>query len=79
VILRLLEVLACPGASDPGWIDEGRMPAGADRADHLDYTLWVNRSQPVNAYAMKAPRNDDGSVRIEKILPNVTPTIRLER
>lgn len=33
----------------------------------------------VNANAMKAPRNDDGSVRIERILPNVTPTIRLER
>lgn len=61
-----LTILLHPNTDDP-------------RADHLYYTLWVNRSQPVNAYAMKPPRNDDGSVRIEKILPNVTPTIRLER
>lgn len=48
------------------------------RADHLYYTLWVNRSQPVNAYAMKAPRDKDGNVAVEKILPNVTPSIKLE-
>lgn len=48
------------------------------RADHLYYTLWVNRSQPVNAYNMKAPRDKDGSVRVERILPNVTPSIKLE-
>jgi aromatic ring-cleaving dioxygenase len=48
------------------------------RADHLYYTLWVNRSQPVNAYSMKAPRDKDGKTRVEKILPNVTPTVRLE-
>lgn len=60
-----LTILLHPNSDDP-------------RADHLFYTLWVNRSQPVNAYAMKAPREQDGSVRIEKILPNVTPTIKLE-
>ncbi len=60
-----LTILLHPNTDDP-------------RADHLYYTLWVNRSQPVNAYGMKAPRDTDGSVRIEKILPNVTPTIRLE-
>jgi hypothetical protein len=48
------------------------------RADHLYYTLWVNRSRPVNAYAMKPPRDKDGRVRVEKILPNVTPTVKLE-
>jgi aromatic ring-cleaving dioxygenase len=48
------------------------------RADHLYYTLWVNRSQPVNAYNMKAPRDKDGNVLVEKILPNVTPSVKLE-
>lgn len=48
------------------------------RADHLYYTLWVNRSQPVNAYNMKSPLDENGKVQIEKILPNVTPTVKLE-
>jgi hypothetical protein len=48
------------------------------RADHLYYTLWVNRSQTVNAFGMKAPRGNDGKVLVEKILPNVTPTVKLE-
>lgn len=60
-----LTILLHPNTDDP-------------RADHLYYTLWVNRSQPVNAYGMKAPRDQDDKVRIEKILPNVTPTIKLE-
>ena len=34
-------------------------------------TLWVNRSQPVNAYNMKTPRDKDGIALVEKILPNV--------
>jgi hypothetical protein len=38
----------------------------------------VNRSQPVNAYGMKAPRDQEGKALIEKILPNVTPTVKLE-
>jgi hypothetical protein len=45
---------------------------------HLYYTLWVNRSQPVNVYNLKAPRDKDGKARIEKIFPNVTSTIRIE-
>lgn len=48
------------------------------RADHLYYTLWVNRSQPVNAYNMKTPRDKYGKALVEKILPNVTPTVKLE-
>ena len=42
------------------------------RADHLYYTLWVNRSQPVNAYAM--PKQ----AAVEKIFPNLKPTVKLE-
>jgi DOPA 4,5-dioxygenase len=60
-----LTILLHPNTDDP-------------RADHLYYTLWVNRSQPVNAYGMSAPRDKNGNVRIEKILPNVTPTVKLE-
>lgn len=60
-----LTVLVHPNTDDP-------------RADHLYYTLWVNRSQPVNAYEMKAPRDKSGSVRVEQIVPNVTPNVKLE-
>lgn len=42
------------------------------RADHLYYTLWVNRSQPVNAYGM--PKQ----AAVEKIFPNIKPTVKLE-
>lgn len=42
------------------------------RADHLYYTLWVNRSQPVNAYSMPA------KAAVEKIFPNTKPTVKLE-
>jgi aromatic ring-cleaving dioxygenase len=42
------------------------------RADHLYYTLWVNRSQPVNAYGM--PKQ----AAVEKIFPNTKPTVKLE-
>lgn len=54
-----LTILLHPNTSDP-------------RADHLYYTLWVNRSQPVNAYGMK------GQGTVEKIFPNTKPTIKLE-
>jgi hypothetical protein len=37
-----LTILLHPNTDDP-------------RADHLDFTLWLNRSQPVNAYGMKKP------------------------
>jgi len=42
------------------------------RADHLYYTLWVNRSQPVNAFGM--PKQ----AAVEKIFPNTKPIIKLE-
>jgi hypothetical protein len=35
-------------------------------ADHLYYTLWVNRSQPVNAYNMPTPRDKSGEALVEK-------------
>jgi len=47
------------------------------RADHLYYTLWVNRSQPVNAWDWK-PKGDPGAEPVEKILPNIRPTVKLE-
>ena len=54
-----LSILIHPNTNDP-------------RADHLYYALWVNRTQPVNAYAMpKGPVPND---QIEKIIPNITPT-----
>ena len=58
-----LTILLHPNTDDP-------------RADHLYYTLWVNRSQPVNAYSMRKPQ--EGSASIEKIFPNTKPTIKLE-
>jgi hypothetical protein len=42
---------------------------GDPRADHLYYTLWVNRSQPVNAYSMKAPRDKDGMCALKRSFP----------
>jgi len=47
------------------------------RADHLDYALWVNRSQPVNAYGMESnltpgKRND------LPVYPNTRPSVLIE-
>ena len=58
-----LTILLHPNTDDP-------------RADHLYYTLWVNRSQPVNAYGMKKP--GPGQPRVERIFPNTKPTVKLE-
>jgi aromatic ring-cleaving dioxygenase len=60
-----LTILLHPNTDDP-------------RADHLYYTLWVNRSLLVNAFNMPIPRDKDGKALIKKILPNVTPTVKLE-
>jgi aromatic ring-cleaving dioxygenase len=57
-----LTILLHPNTDDP-------------RADHLYYTLWVNRSQPVNAYSMRKP---EGISAVEKIFPNTKPTVKLE-
>jgi aromatic ring-cleaving dioxygenase len=59
-----LTILLHPNTDDP-------------RSDHLYYTLWVNRSQPVNAYAWKR-RGEGGAPPIEKILPNTKRTVKLE-
>ncbi len=60
-----LTILLHPNTEDP-------------RADHLHphYALWVNRSQPVNAYDMRKP--GPGEPPIEPIFPNTRPTLKLE-
>ncbi|MFY9341086.1 MAG: DOPA 4,5-dioxygenase family protein [Planctomycetota bacterium] len=58
-----LTILLHPNTEDP-------------RADHLHYALWVNRTQPVNAYGMKKP--GPGEPAIEQIYPNTRPTRKLE-
>ena len=47
------------------------------RADHLYYALWVNRSQPVNAFDW--PTLDQRKeLTIEQIFPNTQPRVSLE-
>jgi DOPA 4,5-dioxygenase len=58
-----LTILLHPNTEDP-------------RADHLYYALWVNRSQPVNAYDMRKP--GPGEPPVEQIYPNTKPTVKLE-
>lgn len=58
-----LTILLHPNTDDP-------------RADHLDYAMWINRSQPVNAYRMASHVEPH---EVEKILPNTRPTIVPER
>jgi aromatic ring-cleaving dioxygenase len=50
---------------------------GDPRSDHLYYALWVNRSQPVNAYAWRR-YVDGGGGDVDQINPNVIPTVPLE-
>jgi len=59
-----LTILLHPNSDDP-------------RADHLYYTLWVNRSQPVNAWDWKRP-GEPGAPEREKIYPNIVPSVALE-
>jgi aromatic ring-cleaving dioxygenase len=60
-----LTILLHPNTDDP-------------RADHLYYTLWVNRAQPVNAYGMKTPLDELGRPRVEQIYNNTRPSVPLE-
>ncbi|MET3710842.1 DOPA 4,5-dioxygenase [Sphingomonas trueperi] len=59
-----LTILLHPNTDDP-------------RADHLYYTLWVNRSQPVNAFNWKKA-GELGAEPVERIYPNIRPTPPLE-
>jgi aromatic ring-cleaving dioxygenase len=61
-----LTILIHPNTDDP-------------RADHLYYALWVNRSQPVNAYGMKKPDVAAGEPAIEQTYPNTRPSIAIEK
>jgi DOPA 4,5-dioxygenase len=58
-----LTILIHPNTEDP-------------RADHLYYALWVNRSQPVNAYGMQKPA--PGEPAVEQIFPNTKPSLKVE-
>lgn len=60
-----LTILLHPNTDDP-------------RADHLYYTLWVNRDQPVNAYGMRIPTDATGKTEIEVIHPNTRPSVTIE-
>lgn len=50
---------------------------GDGRADHLHYALWVNRSQPVNAYNWPKPPEGE-TEKLELIFPNIEPTVPIE-
>jgi DOPA 4,5-dioxygenase len=58
-----LTILLHPNTDDP-------------RADHLYYTAWINRAQPVNAYGMHKPGADEPPV--ELIYPNTKPHVSIE-
>jgi aromatic ring-cleaving dioxygenase len=59
-----LTILLHPNTEDP-------------RADHLYYALWVNRSQPVNAYGWPQPVPGK-EPEVEQIFPNTQPSVKLE-
>lgn len=59
-----LTILLHPNTDDP-------------RSDHLYYTAWINRSQPVNAYGMKKPGENEPPV--ELIYPNTKPHVPIEK
>lgn len=61
-----LTILIHPNTDDP-------------RADHLHYALWVNRSQPVNAYGMKKADLAVGEPAVEQIYPNTRPSVAIEK
>lgn len=47
------------------------------RADHLEYALWVNRSQPVNAYGMETALTP-GKRNDLVVYPNTRPSVIVE-
>lgn len=57
-----LTILLHPNTDDPG-------------ADHLYYTAWINRSQPVNGYLFKGKVTEE---KIERIYPNTRPSVAIE-
>lgn len=59
-----LTILLHPNTDDP-------------RADHLYYTLWVNRSQPVDGYRLPSSVSAINQLP-EQIYPNIVPTTPLE-
>ncbi|MBJ7437721.1 MAG: DOPA 4,5-dioxygenase family protein [Sphingopyxis sp.] len=61
-----LTILIHPNTDDP-------------RADHLHYSLWVNRAQPVNAYGMKKADLAAGEPAVEQIYPNTRPSVPIEK